>query len=116
MLNYFRRPSIHQLFSIALMLIVTAPSAMSQSGYTLWGDVKLDDSKADKPGPSSLTVVLYDQSTRIVGRQTIGSRDVIASQIYAARYDIAIEANSGEIRVCVDSNRSTTSDIRQDFG
>ena len=51
MLNYFRRPSIHQLLLDSADVIVTAPSAMSQSGYTLWGDVKLDDSKADKPGP-----------------------------------------------------------------
>ena len=62
------------LVLLILLGFFTAPPAMSQSGYTLWGDVKLDDSKAVNPGPSSITIILYDPSTRIVGRQTIGSR------------------------------------------
>ena len=69
----FQRDSFVPLLLLVLIAFV-APPAMSQSGYTLWGDVKVDDSKAENAGPSSLTIVLYDQSTKIVGRQTIGGR------------------------------------------
>lgn len=100
---------------VVLLLLVTP--AMSQSGYTLWGDVKLDDSKAASPGPSSLTIVLYDQSTKIVGRQTIGSRGRYRfTNLRGGEYDIAIESNTGEItRLRLNLTGSTTSDIRQDF-
>jgi tetratricopeptide (TPR) repeat protein len=101
---------------LALLVFVIPQPVMSQSGYTLWGDVKVDDSKAENPGPSSLTIVLYDQSTRIVGRQTIGGRGRYRfTNLRAGEYDIAIETTAGEItrqRLII---TGTTSDIRQDF-
>ena len=106
----------HLLVLLSLMAILT-PSAVTQAGYTLWGDVKLDDSKAATPAPSSLTVILYDQSTRIVGRQTLGTRGRYRfTNLKGGEYDIAIEANGGEItRVRLNITGSTTYDIRQDF-
>src|SRR5262249_13586796 len=99
-----------------VMAIVTPPTTMSQSGYTLWGDVKVDDSKAENPGPSSLTIILYDQTTKIVGRQTIGSRGRYRfTNLRAGEYDIAIEADGSEITRLRLTVTGTTSDIRQDF-
>lgn len=102
---------------LVLIVLMTALPAMSQSGYTLWGDVKIDDSKAEHAGPSSVTVVLYDQSTKIVGRQTVGSGGRYRfTNLRAGDYDVAIEANGGEItRQRLTLTGSTTSDIRQDF-
>jgi cytochrome c-type biogenesis protein CcmH/NrfG len=102
---------------LVLIVLMTAMPAMGQSGYTLWGDVKIDDSKAEHAGPSSVTVVLYDQSTKIVGRQSIGSRGRYRfTNLRAGDYDIAIEANGGEItRMRLTLTGSTTADIRQDF-
>ena len=102
---------------LPVIVLMTAMPATSQSGYTLWGDVKIDDSKAEHAGPSSVTVVLYDQSTRIVGRQTIGSNGRYRfTNLRAGDYDIAIEANGGEVtRLRLTLTGSTTSDIRQDF-
>ena len=65
---------VAQLVLLVLIAFVTSLPAMSQSGYVLWGDVKIDDSKAATPGPSSVTIVLYDRSTKIVGRLTVGNR------------------------------------------
>jgi len=106
-----------QLLVLLGLMTILAPRAMSQSGYTLWGDVKLDDSKAETPGPSSLTVVLYDQSTKIVGRLTIGSRGRYRfTNLRPGEYDLAIEASGAEItRVHLNLTGSTASDIRQDF-
>ena len=99
------------------IIVVLLAVVLSQGGYTLWGDVKIDDSKTQQPGPSSVTVVLYDQSTKIVGRQTIGSRGRYRfTNLRGGEYDLAIEANGNEItrqRLTITGN--TTSDIRQDF-
>jgi len=102
---------------LVLTVLLTALPAMSQSGYTLWGDVKIDDSKAQHAGPSSVTVVLYDQSTKVVGRQTIGSQGRYRfANLRAGDYDIAVEADGGEItRVRLTLTGSINSDIRQDF-
>ena len=102
---------------VLLVLIAFVPSpAVAQSGYTLWGDVKIDDSKAANPGPSSITIILYDPSTRIVGRQTIGSRGRYRfTNLRGGEYDLAIEANGGEITRQRLYITGTTSDIRQDF-
>lgn len=105
------------LVLFVLLILVAALPAMGQTGYTLWGDVKIDDSKAEHPGPSSVTVILYDQSTKIVGRQTIGSRGRYRfTNLRGGEYDLAIEANNGEItRLRLTLTGSTTSDFRQDF-
>lgn len=102
---------------LVLTVFMMALPVMGQSGYTLWGDVKLDDSKAASPAPASLTVVLYDQSTKIVGRQTIGAQGRYRfTNLRAGEYDIAIEATSGEItRLRLTITGNPTSDIRQDF-
>ncbi len=99
------------------VVLMTALPVTGQSGYTLWGDVKIDDSKAEQAGPSSVTVVLYDQSTKLVGRQTIGSRGRYRfTNLRTGEYDIAIEANGGEItRLRLTLTGNPTSDIRQDF-
>ena len=103
--------------SVLLLLLITfVTAAMSQSGYTLWGDVKIDDSKAASPGPSSVTVVLYDQSTKIVGRQTIGARGRYRfTNLRGGEYDLAVEADTGEITRMRLTITGTTSDVRQDF-
>lgn len=105
------------LFVLLLAVLLMPPVALSQSGYTLWGDVRIDDSKSANPAPSSVTIVLYDQSLKIVGRQTVGGRGRYRfSNLRGGEYDIVIEANGGEItRMRLNLTGSTTSDIRQDF-
>jgi tetratricopeptide (TPR) repeat protein len=111
------RSRLRLLALLVLAAFFIPPDTMSQSGYTLWGDVRIDDSKASNPAPSSLTIVVYDQSTKIVGRQTIGSRGRYRfSNLRGGEYDISIEANGAEIvRTRLNLTGSTTSDFRQDF-
>jgi tetratricopeptide (TPR) repeat protein len=103
---------------VATLLALFSPTQIiAQSGYTLWGDVKLDDSKANTPVPSSLTVILYDESTKVVGRQTVSSRGRYRfTNLRAGEYDIAIESETDEItRLRLDLHGPIGSDIRQDF-
>src|SRR3569832_1010034 len=102
--------------ALLLTIFLVAHPTLSQSGYTLWGDVKIDDSKAANPGPSSVTVVLYDPSTRIIGRQTIGARGRYRfTNLRGGEYDLAIESDAGEITRLRLTLTGITSDIRQDF-
>lgn len=112
-----RSRSVIYLLALLTLIGLMTTAAMSQTGYTLWGDVKIDDSKAESPAPSSLTIILYDQSTKIIGRQTISSRGRYRfTNLRAGEYDLAIETNGGEItRTRLTITGSTTSDIRQDF-
>ena len=104
-----------KLLTLLLLTAFVTP-AMGQSGYTLWGDVRIDDSKAASPGPSSVTIVLYDQSTKIVGRQTIGARGRYRfTNLRGGEYDLAVEADTGEITRMRLTITGITSDIRQDF-
>jgi tetratricopeptide (TPR) repeat protein len=102
---------------LVVIAFVTAPPAMSQAGYVLFGDVKIDDSKAATPGPSSVTIVLYDQSTKIVGRQTVSNRGRYRfANLRGGEYDIAVETNGNEIaRLRLQLTGTTASDVRQDF-
>ena len=106
-----------QLVLLVVIAFVTAPPAMSQAGYVLFGDVKIDDSKAATPGPSSVTIVLYDQSTKIVGRQTVSNRGRYRfANLRGGEYDLAIETNENEIvRLRLQLTGTTASDVRQDF-
>src|SRR5262245_7552521 len=108
---------VAQTVLFVLIAFVTPSPAMSQTGYTLWGDVKVDDSKAVTPGPSSVTIVLYDRSTKVVGRVTVGNRGRYRfTNLRGGEYDLAVEANEAEItRVRLNLTGSTTSDVRQDF-
>src|SRR5215211_8044312 len=87
-------PRLNRLLLLLFLLACVTPAAMSQSSYTIFGDVKIDDSKAVNPGPSSVTVILYDQSTKIVGRQTISNRGRYRfANLRGGEYDLAIEAD-----------------------
>jgi predicted Zn-dependent protease len=102
---------------LVLITFVMSSPAMSQSGYVLWGDVKIDDSKATTAAPSSVTIVLYDRSTKIVGRLTVGNRGRYRfANLRGGEYDLVIEADGNEItRLRLELTGTTASDVRQDF-
>jgi tetratricopeptide (TPR) repeat protein len=108
---------VQSFAQLLILLLLLATPAMSQAGYVLWGDVKIDDSKATMPGPSSVTIVLYDQSTKIVGRQTVSNRGRYRfANLRGGEYDIAVETNGNEIaRLRLQLTGTTASDVRQDF-
>ena len=88
-----------------------------RGGITLWGDVKIDDSKADTPGPSSVTVILYEETGKVVGRQNVASRGRYRfTNVLAGHYEIAVEADEREIaRMRISLILSSDIGIRQDF-
>ena len=100
-----------------LLLLGPAPALAQQGNMTLWGDVKIDDSKAATPAPSSVIVVIYNQAGRMVGRQTVSSRGRYRfTNLLAGEYEIVIEAEDREIaRTRIDLVMSSDIGTRQDF-
>ncbi|HLE63451.1 MAG TPA: tetratricopeptide repeat protein [Pyrinomonadaceae bacterium] len=107
--------------AIFLLLLMTFGGnlARSQGGgnFTLYGDLKIDESKAEGMKPMSVTLILYTLGGYVVGRQTIpsGSRYRFTN-LRAGEYDIGVEVETTEIaRVRVNLGGVPGSDFRQDL-
>lgn len=69
-----------------------------EGGHTLWGDIKIDDSKADTPAPLSITIILYEETGRVIGRQNVSTRGRYRfSNLKSGNYEIAIESEETEV-------------------
>lgn len=94
-------------------------SVMAQSGQTLFGDVKIDDSKVETKVPSNITIVLYKDVGGEIGRQNItnGSRYRFTS-LREGDYQIAIEVDNNEItriRVVIQGLSNSPYGFQQDL-
>ncbi|MEO8436190.1 MAG: tetratricopeptide repeat protein [Pyrinomonadaceae bacterium] len=127
-LDLTRRSAFLGSFLILLagtFLLSPVRASAQGSTYRVWGDVKIDDSKADTPGPATLTVILYDPSGNVVARQTVSNggryrfnvtKSANEGLFDSGSHEIAIESEAGEItRVRVFINGVSGSDFRQDF-
>src|SRR5688572_7474145 len=105
------------LVAIALMFPPAALPTMAQSGFTLSGDVKVDETKADGKVPLSLSIILYTLGGNVVGRQSVPSGGRYRfNNLRAGEYDLAVEVETSEIaRIRVSVSGSPGSDLRQDL-
>jgi Flp pilus assembly protein TadD len=56
---------------VLLFLLVVSVQAQTGGGHTLYGDLKVDDSKISGLQPMSFEVVLYSRNGSVLGRQTV---------------------------------------------
>jgi len=104
--------------ALALMFAMSALRAMAQvSGNTLYGDVKVDESRADAKIPLSLTIIIYNLAGNVVGRQSVPSGGRYRfNNMRTGEYDIAVEIETSEIaRIRVSLGGTPGSDFRQDL-
>src|SRR5687767_3822808 len=86
------------LIALMMMLSIAASPALAQSGFTLYGDVKVDETKADEKLPLSLTIILYTLGGNVVGRQSVPSGGRYRfNNLRASEYDLVIEVETSEI-------------------
>lgn len=83
----------------------------------IWGDVNVDVSKADVPGPPRLYLILYNRVGLIVARQAVTPHGRFRfTNLTAGEYDLAVEVETGEItRFHFVLSGSPGSDYRQDL-
>jgi len=90
----------------------------AQGGSSLFGDVRVDESKADARKPLTLTVVLYTLGGSVAGRQTVASGGRYRfPNVRPGEYDIAVEVETSEIaRVHISiASGAAGADLRQDL-
>src|SRR4051794_35359242 len=107
------------VFALILLLVnAFMPNATAQSGsISLFGDIKVDESKADKKTPLSFTIILYNLGGNVIGRQTVASGGRYRfNNLRPGEYDIAVEIETSEIaRTHVSVAGGSGSDFRQDL-
>lgn len=115
--NTARRIGPSLVFLVCLALPSPGRVLARQGNMTLWGDVKIDDSRADTPAPSSVTVLLYDQALKLIGRQNVSSRGRYRfTNLQRGEYEIVVEAEDREIaRTRINLVLSSDIGTRQDF-
>jgi tetratricopeptide (TPR) repeat protein len=102
----------------AVCVFALAAVALAQAGgHILYGDLRVDESKAEGQSPLSFDIILYSQNGSLISRQAIpnGGRYRFMN-LENGWYDIAVEVEGSEVtrmRVQVISNFQT--DFRQDI-
>jgi cytochrome c-type biogenesis protein CcmH/NrfG len=108
------------LASLALACAPAFSRAAVQGGdHTLWGDLKVDESKAEGLKPLAFDIVLYSENGNLIGRQTVSNRGRYRFlNLPNGNYDLAVEADGEEvarIRVRIVGSSAMKSDYQQDI-
>ena len=116
----FQTSIIKTALFVALIVLSTGldKPTLAQGGTSLFGDVKVDESKADSKRPLTLTIVLYNLGGNVVGRQTVASGGRYRfPNVRPGEYDIAVEVENSEIaRLHISvAGGAASSDTRQDL-
>lgn len=107
-----------KLTLLATVLLIIHPlMAQGQSGHTLFGDLKVDDTQVDGVVPLSFEVLLYTEGGTLIGRQTVTNNSRYRFlNLQDGRYDVVVEVEGSEVaRVRVFVISPVKTDFRQDI-
>jgi tetratricopeptide (TPR) repeat protein len=90
--------------------------AQSEGGHMLYGDFKVDESKATGSKPLSFDLILYTVG-RVVARQTVGNNSRYRfMDLSNGDYEIGVEVENNEVaRIRLQLNEVFKTDIRRDI-
>jgi len=110
---------VTNLLALVLLLVASASATVAQNGggHILYGDFKVDESKASGAKPLSFDVILYTTGGDIVARQTVGNNSRYRfNEVPNGDYDLVVEVENSEIaRIHLMLNESFKTDIRRDI-
>lgn len=108
-----------RLLTLALLLVTSAPSSVAQSsgGHILYGDFKVDESKATGLKPLSFDVILYTTGGDLVARQTVSNNSRYRFiEVPNGDYELVVEVENNEVaRIHLMLNETFKTDIRRDI-
>jgi tetratricopeptide (TPR) repeat protein len=103
---------------LILSLLLAPPPATAQGGeHTLYGDLKVDESKVGGVKPLGFDVILYATSGTVIARQNVPNNGRFRFlNLSNGQYDIAVEVENTEVaRVRVDLFSPFKNDFRRDI-
>lgn len=110
----------------AMLLFALACSARAQevggpapeTGHILYGDLRVDESKAEGAVPLAFDVILYGQNGSLISRQTVPSGGRYRfMNLGNGWYDLAVEVEGAEVaRMRVQVMSTFKTDFKQDIG
>lgn len=107
------------IFTLALLLVTSTSSTVAQNGggHVLYGDFKVDESKATGMKPLSFDVILYTTGGGLIARQTVSNNSRYRfNDVPSGDYDLVVEVENSEIaRIHLMLNESFKTDIRHDI-
>lgn len=109
------------LLPFVLILSLSLPgggaAAQRGGGHTVYGDFKVDDSKAGGPKPETFYLVLYNSNGYAVDRQTVSNNGRFRFMDVAnGEYYISVEVESSEVaRIHMRLSENEKTDIRRDI-
>jgi tetratricopeptide (TPR) repeat protein len=105
------------VLSFFLMLTLSGSTFAQGGGHILYGDMKVDESKATGVTRLSYDVILYNLSRRIVARQTVTSNGRYRfNDLPSGIYDLVVESENTEVaRIRVELVSPLPTDLRQDI-
>lgn len=103
--------------SIVFMLLTCALISAQNGGHVLFGDIKVDESKAGGSTMATFQVLLYSESGALMMRQTVPSNGRYRFlDVRNGRYEVVVEFENKEIaRMFVSVNSPFKTDFRQDI-
>ena len=101
---------------ILSFLVMLSPFAQG-GGHILYGDMKVDESKAQGATRLSYDVILYNLSRQVVARQTVTSNGRYRfNNLNSGVYDLVVESENVEVaRIRVELVSPLATDLRQDI-
>jgi len=111
-----------KLLVLSFMLIIFTggldrPALAQGGGHTLYGDVKVDESKASGVTRLSYDLILYSLARQVIARQTVSSNGRYRfNNLSSAVYDLVVELENVEVaRIRVELVSPLPTDQRQDI-
>lgn len=107
------------ILTLALLLVTSTSSTIAQSGggHSLYGDLKVDESRATGLKPLSFDLILYTAGGALIARQTVANNSRYRfNDVPSGDYDLVVEVENSEIaRIRLMLNETFKTDIRHDI-
>lgn len=96
---------------------LVSPTQAQTGGYILYGDVKVDESKATGINRLSYDLILYNLSRQVVARQTVSSNGRYRfNNLQGGIYDLVVELENTEVaRMRIELISTISIDLRHDI-
>jgi tetratricopeptide (TPR) repeat protein len=107
------------ILALALLLVTSTSSTVAQNGggHILYGDLKVDESRATGLKPLSFDLILYTAGGALIARQTVANNSRYRfNDVPSGDYDLVVEVENSEIaRIRLMLNETFKTDIRHDI-